>query len=207
MQKGSALIPTLLLGVAIIIISGFYYYSQSNRAQNSIYSPKIDNKNLEIYTNNQLGLEFKYSKNLKVIVDSEEEFDKRGNGEFRKNFTNYVTYPPAEFIGGIVVLDETSSYETNPLTIWVFSNSNNLEVEQFYENYWYYPFVWGDYTLRRNDVAPVNEATISGMLAKSGVVDYQPGKPKFAYLSKGRKMYLFRVIGESGDKILQTVKL
>ena len=54
---------------------------------------------------------------------------------------------------------------------------NSLTIDKWYERYWYYPFVWGDYTARRNSVAPIKESTISGTLAKSGIVTYQPGEP------------------------------
>ena len=52
------------------------------------------------------------------------------------------------------------------------------------------------------ELSPKDEATISGQMGKSGVIDYSAGKPKFIYISKDKKMYLFRIIGENGDKIL-----
>ena len=107
-----------------------------------------------------------------------------------------------------MVLEDSKNYETNPLTIWVFENPDDLNIDGWYKKYWYYPFVWGDYTSKgKIELAPKTEATISGQLSKSGTIDYQPGKPKFIYLTKEQKMYLFRVIGEKGDKILQNFKL
>ncbi|MBI2040147.1 hypothetical protein HYT18_03670 [Candidatus Microgenomates bacterium] len=214
MQKGSALIPFLLVSLLAIVGGIYFYFNQLGKTPTLTPTPGLSSKQpsqkneLKTYTNEYLGFEFNYDdKKLTVKEDSEQEFNKRGNGDFRTNFTSYVTYPPAEFMDGIVVLDETSSYDKNPLTIWVFNNSNNLTIEQFYANYWYYPFVWGDYTARRNSVAPVNDATISGQLALYGIVTYQPGSPKFVYLISGGEMYLFRIIGEEGEKILQSFKL
>ena len=110
-------------------------------------------------------------------------------------------------MGAAVVLGKDGNFDTNPLTVWVFDNPQDLSIDAWYKNYWYYPFVWGDFTYTgKFELAPKKEATISGQIAKSGVIDYQPGKPKFVYLSRDKKMYLFRIIGESGDKILQSFK-
>jgi len=210
MQKGFA-VPLLLIGlfiVAIGIISGYFYLSTNKDTLLKINLNKVGQKNEPAsYTNDKLKISWQYPKQFIVVEDSEQDFDKRGNGEFRKNFTSYVAYPPADNLGAVVVLEKEDNFETNPFTLWVFNNPNKLDVEQFYENYWYYPFVWGDYTARRDDVAPKGEATISGQLAQYGIVTYQPGSPKFIYLSRSEKMYLFRIIGEAGEKILQTVKV
>jgi len=124
---------------------------------------------------------------------------------FRKNFKGYVTYEPGKVLGIVAVLDKANSYDTNPFTLWVFDNPNDLSIDEWYKNYWYYPFVWGDFTYKgKFELAPNTEATISGQMARSGVIDYQPGKPKFVYLSKDKKMYLFRIIGEDGNKILSS---
>ncbi|MDP3974312.1 MAG: hypothetical protein Q8P92_05775 [Candidatus Daviesbacteria bacterium] len=198
----------MLISLVIIFGSGYFYLNYKNNPPNFIPPPDKQKDSLETYTNKDLGFKFEYSKkNLVVKEDSEEEFNKRGNGEFRKNFTAYVAYPPADNLGAVVVLEKEDNFETNPFTLWVFNNPNKLDIEQFYENYWYYPFVWGDYTARRDDVAPKGEATISGQLAQYGIVTYQPGSPKFIYLASSEKMYLFRIIGEEGEKILQTVKV
>lgn len=207
MQKGFA---ALLLLIAVLVIGGVgaYIYLNQTSSKDIPFQPSDQKETLKIYQNEKLGFQFEYNNKIfKVQEDSEDEFNKRGNGDFRKNFTYYVTYQPAEVLGIVVVLDESNSYETNPLTIWVFNNPNNLTIEKWYLNFWYYPFVWGDYTERRNNVAPINEATISGQIAKSGVVDYQPSSPRFIYLSRNDKMYLFRIIGQVGNQILSTFKL
>lgn len=199
MQRGSALILSLLAG--LIILGGIFYFSRTTLQQDQV-SPKSGN-NPTAYTNQQLGFEFKHPSELSVKEDSEEEFNKRGNGNFRKNFKGYVTYEPGKFIGAVVVLDKDLNYDTNPFTVWVFDNPNDLSIDEWYKNYWYYPFVWGDFTYNgKTTLAPKNEATISGKVGKSGIIDYQPGKPKFIYLSKDQKMYLFRIIGEIGEQIL-----
>lgn len=205
MQKGSVL--PLVLIVILLLIAGLYVLL-SNKQDQPFSQPlqKLSEPQTESYQSS-LGFEFEYPNGFEVIEDSEEKFNERGHGNFRKNFSYYITYQPAEVLGIVVFLDESKSYDLSSLTLWVFDNSDNLTIEKWYTNFWYYPFVWGDYTSRRNEVAPTNEATISGKLAKSGIVTYQPGTPKFVYLPNNGKMYLFRIIGEEGDKIFNSFKL
>lgn len=200
-QKGSALILSVLAG--LVILGGIVYFFNKPVIQTPI-SPKLENS-FSTYTNQKLGFEFEYQE-VAVKEDSEEEFNKRGNGDFRKNFTNYIQYEPAKVLGAAVVLGKEESFDTNPLTVWVFDNENNLTIDEWYKKYWYYPFVWGDFTSRKENVAPIKEATISGKVGKVGIVDYKEGRPKFIYLAKDQKMYLFRIIGSSGDQILETLQ-
>ena len=202
MQKGSVL-PLVILVFVLFGVLGFLYVSK--QPTNSVLKSAITDNTPKTYTNTTLNFQFQYSKDLFSKEDSEQEFNKRGNGDYRKNFKGYVTYEPGKFMGGVAVLDKTNSYDANPFTVWVFDNPNNLSIDEWYKNYWYYPFVWGDFTYTGKTVlAPKQEATISGQMAKSGVIDYQPGKPKFVYISKDKKMYLFRIIGNSGDKVLSS---
>ena len=206
MQKGSAQLLLILLCLTFIV--GSIYYYQSSKSNSLLQSPKFTPKEPESKDySNPLGFQFKYSKDLMVKDDTEEKFNKRGGGDFRKNFKGYVVYEPGKFLSGVAVLDKTGSYDTNPFILWVFDNPQDLSIDAWYKNYWYYPFVWGDFTYTgKFELAPKQESTVSGQLAKSGIIDYQPGKPKFVYLNHEKKMYLFRIIGESGDKILQSFK-
>lgn len=199
MQRGSALVLLLLAG--LVILGGILYFNKTT-PQNQV-SPKSNN-NFDTYTNQKLGFEFKYSDELTIKEDSEEEFNKRGNGDFRKNFQGYVGYEPGKFLGGALVLDQGLNYDASPFTVWVFDNPDDLSIDKWYGNFWYYPFVWGDFTSRKEFVSPNNEATVGGQIAKSGIVDYHPGKPKFVYLSKDKKMYLFKIIGGIDDQILSS---
>ena len=208
MQKGFAQLLLIIVGLAAVVFGGIYYY-QSLKGNNPLPVYKLTPPLISQFKDysNPLGFQFQYHKDLVVKEDTEEEFNVRGGGDFRKNFKGYVQYEPGKFLGGVVVLDKTSSYDTNPFTLWVFDNPQDLSIDDWYKNYWYYPFVWGDFTYTgKFELAPKTEATISGQMAKSGIIDYQPGKPKFVYLSKNKKMYLFRIIGEEGDKILSTFK-
>ncbi len=210
MQKGSAQLFLILVGLLILV--GGYFYSQKNfvhfnSSKKPLLNSPINNPINSIQTFSNSQFEFKYNKDLVAKEDTEEQFNKRGGGDFRKNFKGYVQYDPGKFSGAVVVLAKDNNFDTNPFTLWVFDNPEDLSIDAWYKNYWYYPFVWGDFTYTgKFTLAPKAEATISGQMAKSGVIDYQPGKPKFVYLNKEKKMYLFRIIGEGGDKILQSFK-
>ncbi|MDP3733074.1 MAG: hypothetical protein Q8Q91_00890, partial [Candidatus Daviesbacteria bacterium] len=204
MPKGFAAIPVLL--VLALAVAGLVVYFNLPRSKNILVKPSPSEASLLVYQNEKLGFEIKYEKALKAKEDSEEEFNQRGNGDFRKNFTGYVRYEPGKFLGAVVVL-EKEDFEVNPFTVWVFDNPKNLTIDDWHHDYWYYPFVWGDFTDTGKFVlAPQDVATVSGQQGKSGIIDYREGKPKFIYLPKDQKMYLFRVIGQQGDKILSTFK-
>lgn len=206
-QKGSVLPLLIIFILAVGVIGIFYVNSSKLEVPLSLLKTKQVASKEQIYQNQKLGVELKYTdQELFLKEDSEAEFNKRGNGDYRKNFKGYVGYEPGKFLGAIIVLDKSKSFEINPLTIWVFNNDNNLTIETWYQKYWYYPFVWGDFTYTgKSLLAPKEEATVSGQIAKQGIIDYQPGKPKFIYIAKDQKMYLFRVIGETGEKILQSL--
>ncbi|MBI2330327.1 hypothetical protein HYU94_02975 [Candidatus Daviesbacteria bacterium] len=209
MQRGSVQLLLILLFIVIVIFGGFYFYQKTKvtKALPAPELPPVKQSEFNDYSNLDLGFKFQYAKNLTVKEDSEEEYNKRGNGNFRKNFKGYVGYEPGKFLGAVTVLDKSNSFDINPFSVWVFNNDDNLTIDAWFKNYWYYPFLWGVFDWSsKGHVTPDLEATISGQLAKYKIVTYQPGKPKFLYVSKNQKMYLFRVIGEEGEKVLSSLK-
>lgn len=215
MQKGTAALFLLITGLLIVGLVGVFSFglikpkiSSNPQVPSLPFKVLTPSLKLVTYTNKTLGFEFQYAKqDLKVQEDSEEAYNKRGNSDFRKNFKGYVGYEPGKFLGAVVVLDKSGSFETNPISIWVFDNPDNISADNWFAKYWYYPYVWGvfDWT-SKGHITPDTEATISGQLAKYKIVSYQPGSPKFLYISFDSKMYLLRIIGESGDKILSTFR-
>jgi hypothetical protein len=210
MQKGNI---ALVLLIVLIVLGGgalFYFLYAQDRVSQSLISSKPATSSSQLsnnktYTSSQFGFSLAYPNNLELKEDSEESLYQRAKTNFRKNFTGFVRYEPAEMLGGVEVLGEDKNYDTNPFTIWVFNNPENLTPLAWYNKYWYFPFIWGDFTSKgKGEIAPLKDATISGQVAKLGVVSYQDGKPQFIYFSKGGKMYLFRIIGEEGQKILNS---
>lgn len=211
-SKGFASILIITVVLLILIGGGVYLYQNLKppTSLNSPNSPDSSNSNIpnfKDYLDQSLELSLKYSKDLTVKEDSEEEFNQRGNGDFRKNFTGYVGYEPGKVLGAVAVLGKDRNYDTNPVSVWAFDNPDNLIPDGWFDKYWYYPYLWGVFDrTSKGHVALDKEATISGQPAKYKIVSYQPGKPKFVYMSKDQKMYLLRVIGEAGDKILSSFK-
>ncbi|MBI2595242.1 hypothetical protein HYW46_00715 [Candidatus Daviesbacteria bacterium] len=175
-------------------------------------SEAIQKTEEKTYTSKSSDFELKYSSPLEAMEDKESEFNKRGNGDFRKNFSGYIGYEPGKVLEAMVVLGRDKSFENAPFTVWVFENLDGLDEQGWYKRYWYYPFLWGDFDVATNvHVFPKDEATISGRVSKSAVVYYQPGKPRLMLLSKDGKMYLFKVFTDSaaktdGEKILADFK-
>ncbi len=209
MQKGFAQL-LIIFAVLILLVGGGIYFFQTDQKSTPPKTPQYNTynnyNNYDIYSNQSLGFSFKYAKDLTAKQDTEEEFNKRGNGDFRKNFKGYIQYEPGKFLGAVVVLGDVN-YDTNPFTLWVFDNPDDLTIDNWHHDFWYYPFIWGDFTSEgKFDLSPKDEATVSGQIGKSRIIGYSAGKPKFVYILKDKKMYLFRIIGESGDKILSTFK-
>lgn len=210
MQKGFAQL-FLIIAVLILVAFGVYSLTTSLSAPNlpnTPTSPTTPNISaFKDYSDQPLGFSFRYAKDLVVSTDSEEQFNKRGNGNFRKNFKGYVMYEPANVIGAIVALDKSNDYEKAPFSVWVFDNPDKIEPSAWFEKYWFYPYLWGVFSEPdKGHVRPDKTATISGQTVKYSVISYQPGSPKFILISKNQQMYLFRVIDNEGEKILESFK-
>ncbi len=81
MQKGN--VGIVLLVVLVIIAIGIFYFLSLPKSKSSPFvSPKIAQETEKNYTNSLLGFEFNYSKDLTAKEDSEQDFNKRGYGDF-----------------------------------------------------------------------------------------------------------------------------
>lgn len=207
MQKGFAQPLLILVILTFILLGGFGAYSliATSTPNVSTFEEYKDQSFFKEYKDQSLGFSFRYAKHLAMSQDSEEEFNKRGNGNFRKNFKGYVMYEPGKVLGAVAVLDKTGAFDLAPFSVWVFDNSEQLSNSQWFEKYWFYPFIWGVFTEPDKDhIRPESIATVSGQTTKFAVASYQPGSPKYLYLTSNKKIYLVRIIGSEGDKILQS---
>lgn len=190
MQRGSLLISVFLFMavLALAAISSWYYVINQPQVAKTPDKPPLRtpqaSSELENYENSSLRIKLNLPTDYKVIEETEPEYFKRANGDTRKNFTYYVQYPPADFIGSTYVLKEDESNLDNAvLSILAFKNPDNLNAADFYNRYWYYPFVWGEFSSgEKAKVAPKSVEIISGKEASSSVVHYRDTDPKFIYL-------------------------
>ncbi len=226
MQKGFGGIIILFFVLLLMVgvgASTFYFKNHYLQKQSEIKNVSIEGTNEvpiapteNIFKNNELGFEFKVPDGFSVKEETEEEFHTRSNGNIRKNFTSYVKYAPTDFITSLYVLNKQrlpstevvgkdTDFENAPLSVWVSENPRDLGGKDFYKDYWYYPYVWGDFsTAEKNKFAPNSKEEIGRLPALSGIASKSPGSPKFIYLAKDGKMFLFRVVGDT--KILDSFK-
>ncbi len=211
-QKGFAhLLLILILFLILLVAVGLLYFqmtskpfpenlSEDSQGVINLITPKSEPK---IYSSSEFGISFEYPKeDFSVVEESEEEFNIRGNGQFRKNFTGYVGYAPGKALGSVVVLDESKDFDTAPFSVWVFNNPDNLDPESWFDKYWYYPYIWGDFTSRANLIAPTLTATVSGQLGGYNIADYREGKPQFILVPYNDKMYLFKFPTKGKPKVV-----
>ena len=219
MQKGfTQTLLILIIALFIFIALGIYWFNFKDSSYNS--SDKLvpplpptqeQMKQNQQYKNETLGFEFTVPDGYYVFEENEEQFHKRSNGEMRKNFNSTLYYPPAQFITSLYLIDEEKDFDKSPLSIWVFENPENLDAAGFYKKYWYYPFIWGDFTSAKEKIAPENMELIGGKEGMSGVVNYREGKPKFIYLPLEDKDLMLQIQfptqnNEEGKHILESLK-
>jgi hypothetical protein len=203
MQRGSVL-PLLLVIVLVAAVgvgAFFIKYSRTDTTSDASFVPPIVKKALpspspkpQIIKDEISGLSFELPLGFSFKEETEEEYFKRANGQIRKNFASYIAYPPAEFVKAFYILPEAeTNLDNSVLAVWVFQNPEDLNPQDFYKKYWYYPFIWGDFTSRKEGVAPNNQETIAEKEAMSGTVDHRPGKPKFIYLPLKDKNLMLQI--------------
>lgn len=215
-QNGFAGIFWLAISLSFVGLL-VWLFSIKPAPQTKLTQPTVSATNTELkYSDQNLNLRFSYPSKYKLVEDNEQTFIKRGNTDFRKNFTSYVGYAPPDPISAITLQDpgllERDSFDKAPFLIWVFDNPDDLSGKDWYERYWYYPFMWGVFTFsQKSQSAPKLENLVSGQLAWKGAVSYQEGSPEYIYLSSNKKMYLIRILATldslSKDEILQSLKL
>lgn len=210
MQRGFAQLFALLVIIVVLVVAGGYLYLTRKVAvpvsfKNQIAeSPVVPSD--QTYKNPELGFEFKYPKEMVLSLDSEEQYNKRNNGDARKNFSGYVGDQPPKFLGGVYLAKEKEPADKAVFLVWVFENPGNLNGKGWYSKYWYYPFLWGVFSYPdKGHAAPNEEATISGRLVNYALVGYQQNKPKYVLIPDKGKMYLLISYTGLDDKIGEQV--
>ncbi len=203
MQKGFA--STLFLVLILLIASslaGYWFLIRETNppAPTKVISPAItpkveDRPQTSLYKNPDLGVEFTLPEGLIVKTETETEYFKRANGNIRNNFTYYVQYSPAEFASSLYVINQDEKdLDKAVFSLLVFQNPENLTPQAFYNRYWYYPFIWGEFaTGEKNKISPKNIKLISGVEAGSATIDFRPGNPEFIYLPVGKKDQMIQI--------------
>ncbi len=213
-SRGSALVIIIFIVFLLAaLVGGWWLIFQSPKSKTTSTQniPPQTQAQAEVnqnssFNNSSSGISFAYPVGSSVVQETEEEYFKRANGNIRKNFTGYITYAPPEVINTFFVTND-NKLDNSPFIIWEFANSDNLTATEWYKDYWYYPFVWGEYAdPGRSKYAPTLEATVAGQLAGYTTIDYRPGDPDFYLIPSRDKMFLVITQG-TGSEILQTLKI
>lgn len=212
-QRGFTGVLLLFLGSLITGILIFLYFFNKPSLPAKFIPPASRDAKEEVASKiyNDKRISFSYPNGLEVKKDTESDFAKRHNGDVRKNFSGYVQYQPPDFVDALFVVDKNTTAETAPFTVWVFDNPHKLPAELWFDNFWYYPFLWGVFSYpEKPNIAPKNEASISGQSVKFVQVLHQTGKPKYYLISREERMLLIRLIESKegiGEKILDSLKI
>ena len=210
MQRGSVL-PLLLVLILILTVGvGVFYiqfYRTDTTSEAAVAIVPIKTKTLsspspakQVSSIESLGLSFEVPEGFSLKEETEEEYFKRAFGNIRKNFSGYVLYSPAEFAESFyIVADGENNLDKSILTVWAFQNPESLDPKAFYNKYWYYPFVWGDFSAKKNNIAPESIELIDGKEGQFGVVDFREEKPKFIYLPLNDKNLMLQIQYPNGS--------
>lgn len=184
-------------------LAGFIFFKNLTPDQKptELVSPQVIEQN--IYKDQVLGVSLQIPAGYELVSETEDEYHARNKTDYRKNFKYYVTYEPPLVVKIFTLKGHSenlaSLWDSAHFSLWVFDNPENITIEAWYDKFWYYPFVWGQFnTPEKQKIAPTKE----GM-----VIDYQPGKPKFVYIQHQNKMFLVRILGDDGEKILNSIQL
>ncbi len=211
MQRGNIalilLVAFLLIG---ILVGGLIFYQSQKKTplviNQKVLTTPVPTPLVLTYLDSTFGFKFSYPALLIVKSDSESDYNLRNGGDARKDFNSYVQYEPPQIASASAVVAKTQKLNNAPFLIWIFENPLNLNEMAWFEKYWYYPFLWGQFeTAEKAKLAPSKEVSIDQGLVKYGEVAYQAGSPKYYLIPKDQKMILIRVLeGEEGAKILKT---
>lgn len=184
-------------------LAGFIFFKNLTPDQKPIEPKNRQAIEQNIYKDQVLGFSLQIPNGYELVNETEQEFFERNKTDYRKNFKYYVTYEPP-VVTKILTLkghseNLASLWDSAHFSLWIFDNPENITIEAWYDKYWYYPFLWGQFNPPdKIKIAPTKEGVVA---------DYSPGKPKFVYVQNKDKMFLMRILGDTGEKIFNSIKL
>ena len=137
--------------------------------------------------------------------------------ELESVFAELMGYPPPIFVS-IVTVDELTYTDKQqgekppiPFTAWAFSNPENLNIDEWYQKYGYYPSIWGQAT---PGVLAENQPQSKTMIANTHAqfrITQNMGTLQLVFVPTQDHMLLFEVRGDPtpdniGNQILSTIQ-
>lgn len=137
--------------------------------------------------------------------DNEAEYSKRYNVQLPDEFLKSFKYSPPKLIGGIRVESRITyqdaydnNYNLTPFSVWVFDNQDDIDIDEWFELYSYYPFRW-DHSIPSitGKIRPRSNITIGGILGKTSRPDEGM---QYIYLLQDKRMILIQIWEEYQSK-------
>ena len=218
------MLKKLFLVILLSAITAFFVYQNMQLRQQLVTvqptptltpiatsDPTVD---WSVYSGNRYS--FKYDKS-KFVVESfgEAQLSSITKIKLPDSFTSFMGYKPPRVKDAIkigVPFVDTSGHSLpvdgeGIMQIWIFDNSNQLNIDQWYDKYIYYPIQWG----HSIETALENERPKEGFIVDStnGKQNYLDlmGTAKLSYLQKGDEMYLFYGQGIDFDNLNDVEKI
>jgi len=128
----------------------------------------------KVYKNSENNFLFKYDPSKYEPVKTNEQKlateNNAGEPSMVDIFKSYKNYLPPKFIGAIKLMPKDKVEANSHFSVWIFDNSNNISISEWYEKYNYYPYIFGGLT--REDAlaeSPKNETVVGTMKAYWGI--------------------------------------
>lgn len=195
-DKGFA--PMLVVVIAALFMFGYVAYrSHSSKTPSVTPIPTLDISGWVEYSDKNSPFTFIYDESHYIIEQyNESKYSKDFNSDLPSSFISFMGYKPPQVINAvnikaIMAPSTIPAGDNSQMQIWVFGNKDSLTIDQWYEKYGYYPSFWGKGTEEAiNKDRPRDGFHVNGVSGKQTFLDAM-GKAKFAYISKGDKIYLF----------------
>lgn len=172
---------------------------------------KLEIDNPQLYIDKQKAISFAYpGGSYTVKIDSEQERDRTENSGIPGSFVEAKGFSPPKVIWALKVEEKKAfqgryGLETpfSPFAVWVFDNKDNIQIEKWFDLYWYYPFTWGSATKSELDrKLPRPKIIIDGEQTLGYDLGPTPrGYLKLYYIKRDDKMYLFQLLGEETNSL------
>ena len=217
MQKGVAPILIVFL-IAILAVGGYFVYQNKTKpvpqnqpvTSQSTPTPASDETaNWKTYKDSETGFSFKYPGETNVEIDNELKLSNRSKINVSQGFTELLGYAPPKIINAARVIDKNKVGSANDLVfdIWIFENPDNIDINNWYRRYMYYPFTWGKSIESEADKEKPDKSIYIDNQKGQYEILQQRGPVRYSYVNLKNKMFLFRLLeNQDGDRILSTFK-
>lgn len=168
-------------------------------------------ENPELYVDKQKSISFVFPSDTHIVkVDSESERSRAENSDIPHSFLTVKGFSAPKVLWALKVEEKKPfqgrygmEAQTVPFAVWVFDNSQNLTIDDWFEAYWYYPFTWG--SASESEIVkmrPMAKIMIDGEQAAGYDRGPTPrGYLKLYYIGRNDKMYLFQLLGEEENSL------